>query len=143
MRFAKSGVQYVITIARGENVIESLTRFAAAEGVLNAHFTAIGAVEFVSCGYYALDEKKYHFRQYNELLEVASATGNIMLKDGAPFVHLHAIFTDTENSAFGGHIEEMRVGVTLEIILTPLQSELSREHDEAIGLFLISCPKAD
>ena len=62
-----------------------------------------------------------------------------MLKDGAPFVHLHAIFTDTENSAFGGHIEEMRVGVTLEIILTPLQSELSREHDEAIGLFLISC----
>lgn len=139
MRHTKTGAGYVLVLQKGENVIESITSFCAAEGIENAHFSAIGAVEFVSCGYYALNERKYYFTQYNELLEVASGTGNVMLKNGAPFVHLHAVFTNTRNEAFGGHVEEMRVGVTLEVMLTPLPSSLSREHDEDIGLFLISC----
>lgn len=141
MRYQKSGDRYIITIKKGENVIESLTAFANEHGIENAHFSAIGAVEHASCGYYALNEKKYHFKQYDALLEVVSATGNIMLKEGAPFVHLHAVFTGTDNAAFGGHVEEMRVGVTLEVVLTPLPSALAREHDEEIGLFLISCPE--
>lgn len=124
---------------KGENVIESITRFSKAEGIQNAHFSAIGAVEFVSCGYYSLPEKKYYFKQYDEMLEVVSATGNVMLKDGQPFIHLHAVFTNTDNTAFGGHVEEMRVGVTLEIIVTVLDSQLSRELDENIGLHLINC----
>lgn len=140
MRFHKASGTYIITIDKGEEVIKSLTQFAADHEIENAHFSAIGAVEYVSCGYYALDEKKYYFKQYEQLLEVASATGNIMLKNGAPFVHLHAIFTNSDNAAFGGHVEEMRVGVTLEVMLTPLQSSVSRTHDDPIGLFLINCP---
>ena len=143
MRFQKSEGTYVITIAKGEAVIETLTTFCASEGITNAYFSAIGAVEYASVGYYALAEKQYHFTEYAEMLEVASATGNIMLKNGAPFVHLHAVFTNTKNEAFGGHVKEMRVGVTLEVVLTPLQSTLAREHDEAIGLFLIQCPPSD
>ncbi|MEX0917840.1 MAG: PPC domain-containing DNA-binding protein [Candidatus Paceibacterota bacterium] len=141
MQYQKTANEYVIVLQQGENVIETLTRFCTEENIENAYFRAMGAVEHVSCGYYALDEKRYYFKQYDQLLEVASATGNIMLKEGVPFVHLHAIFTDTENNAFGGHVEEMRVGVTLEVILTPLASSLTREHDDKIGLFLISCPQ--
>lgn len=121
-------------------MIKTLTSFSNAHGIQNAHFSAIGAVEYVSCGYYSLVEKKYYFKQYDELVEVVSSTGNIMLKDGVPFVHLHAVFTDTDNNAFGGHVEEMRVGVTLEVILVPLQSSVSRVHNDNIGLFLINCP---
>lgn len=140
MRYQKTDTAYILTLAKGENVIETITTFCAAHDIKNAHFSAIGAVEYVSCGYYALDEKKYHFMQYTDLVEVVSGTGNVMLKEGAPFVHLHAVFTDTNNNAFGGHVEEMRVGVTLEVILTPLHSSLTRVHDEKIGLFLINCP---
>lgn len=139
MQCKKTSNEYVVVLEKGENVIESLTRFCQQENIQNGHFHAIGAVEYVSCGYYALDEKKYHFTQYDQLLEVVSATGNIMLKDGAPYVHLHAVFTDTYNNAFGGHVEEMRVGVTLEVMLTPLDSSFTREQDEEIGLSLISC----
>ncbi len=130
---------YVLILDKGEPVIESIIRFAEAENIKNAHFSAIGAVDRVSCGYYALDEKQYHFKQYDQMLEVVSATGNVMLKEGKPFVHLHAVFTDTDNVAFGGHVEEMRVGVTLEVMMIVLDSELSRKHNEEIGLYLISC----
>jgi len=139
MQYKKANDTYIITINKGESVIETLTEFAKEHEIHNAHFSAIGAVEYVSCGYYALDEKKYYFTQYDQLIEVVSATGNIMLKDRSPFIHLHAIFTDMRNNAFGGHVEEMRVGVTLEVILTPLQSSVERTHDDAIGLFLINC----
>ena len=63
-----------------------------------------------------------------------------MMKDGEPFVHMHGIFTGTDNKAFGGHVKEMGVGVTLEVILTPLASSLDRQPNDDIGLFLISCP---
>lgn len=137
MKYQKEDNDYIITIDKGENVIESITNFCIEHNIDNAYFRGIGAVEFASCGYYALEEKKYYFTKYDELIEVASATGNVMLKDGKPFVHLHAVFTDTTNNAFGGHVEEMRVGVTFEIILTPLSSKIERKHDECIGLFLI------
>lgn len=139
MNHRKTDRGYIVILDKGEAVIKSLTRFCQVEGIKNAHFSAIGAVEFVSCGYYSLPEKKYYFKQYEEMLEVVSATGNVILKDGQPFVHLHAVFTDTDNNAFGGHVEEMRVGVTLEVIVTLLDSNLSREHDDNIGLYLISC----
>lgn len=140
MQYHNTDGIYIITISKGEEVVASITNFCKQENIQNAHFTAIGAVEHASCGYYDLPEQQYHFTQYDQLLEVVSATGNIMLKNGAPFVHLHALFTDTSNAAFGGHVEEMRVGVTLEVILTPLTSSIDRRHDPKIGLFLINCP---
>jgi len=127
----------IIRLDKGENVVRSLTDFCSENNITNATFTGIGAVEHLTCGYYALHEKQYHFTDYNELIEVVSLTGNVMLKDGKPFIHVHGVFTDTKNSAFGGHIVEMRVGVVLEVVLTPLESTLERKLDECIGLALI------
>jgi len=143
MKHTHTDDRYLITIDQGENFIESLTAFAKKHDIKNAAFTGIGAVDYIKCGYYHLSEKKYHFTEYNSLCEVVSLTGNIALKESTPFVHAHGVFTDEENKAFGGHIEEMRVGVTLEIALTPLATEIERKLDEDIGLFLLDLPEQD
>lgn len=142
MQYTTKEKTHIIKLEKGENVMETLTTYCKEHKIKNGYFRGIGAVEYVKCGYYALDEKTYHFTEYNALYEVVSATGNVMLKDDEPFIHLHAVFTDTTNQAFGGHVEEMRVGVTLEIILEELDTSISREYDEEIGLFLISCNRA-
>ena len=139
MKYTKTGNTYVIKVERGEEVMKTLTEFCKSEGIDNGYFRGIGAVEWVSCGYYELETKTYHFKQYNELVEVVSMTGNVALKDGKPFLHVHAVFTDTDNQAFGGHVEEMRVGVVLEIVLEVLPTKVKRELDEEIGLFLMRC----
>ncbi len=141
MKYTQADNTFVINIEKGEELISTLTTFCIEHGVVNAHFRGIGAVQGLSCGYYALDEKKYYFTQYSELVEVASLTGNIMLKEGKPFVHVHGVFTDTSNTAFGGHIENMTAGVVVEIILQVLPSRIGRELNEEIGLFLLSCGK--
>lgn len=139
MQYTKTDNTYVLKLERGERVIETLTGWCAEVGINNATLSAIGAVEQVSCGYYELANKTYHFTTYPELVEVVSLTGNVMLKEGSPFLHVHAVFTDTNNQAFGGHVEEMTVGVVLEVIVTQLDTSIERLHDEQIGLFLMNC----
>lgn len=141
MQFARVNDTYVVKIAAGEFVGETLRALAKAEGIQNGYFSGIGAVDELTCGYYALHEKQYHFTTYNDLVEVVSLSGNIMLKEGEPFIHMHGVFTDTKNQAFGGHIVDMRVGVTLEVVLTPLPSAFARVLDEHCGLALIDLPE--
>ena len=137
MQYTNTDGIFIIKIERGEDVITTLTNFCKQHTIENASFTGIGAVEQLTCGYYALDEKKYYFKDYDEMVEVVSLTGNVMLKDAEPFIHAHGVFTNTDNVAFGGHIVEMRVGVVLEVMLTPLSSKVERLHNDCIGLYLM------
>jgi len=102
-----------------------------------ASLSGIGAVTQVVCGYYALDAREYRFITYPELYEVVSLTANVALKDGKPFVHTHAVFSDTHNHTFGGHVASMVVGVTLEIFVDTYPTALHRQYDDATGLYLL------
>jgi uncharacterized protein len=137
MKHKQVDTVYILKIEQGEEVIAELTQFCTEQGVTNASIVGLGAVDWIQCGYYDLETKEYVFQEYDGLYEVLSATGNVMLKEGKPMVHLHATFSDTENRAFGGHVAAMRVGVVLEVILTPLSSAIERKLDEEIGLFLM------
>lgn len=139
MKFSKSGDTYIINLEKGEDVFNKLIELAESEGVQNASLSGIGAVEGLTCGYYALSEKEYHFTDYPNLVEVVSLTGNIMLKEEKPFLHVHGVFTGTDNQAFGGHVKSMQVGVTLEVILKVYQTKIERKLNEDIGLFLMNC----
>lgn len=140
MQYQDTNRGYLVVINKTEDVISTLTDFAKAKNISNGVFRGIGAVESLTCGYYNLSEKEYHFKKYEQMLEVVNMTGNVMLKDGEPFIHVHGVFTDETNNAFGGHIKEMTVGVTLEVYLETLDSNCDRQRDEDIGLFLINCP---
>jgi uncharacterized protein len=137
MQYQKLDNTYVIKLEKGEAVIDTLTKFCMSEKIANAEFSGIGAVKGLTCGYYELEEKKYYFTDYPDLVEVVSLTGNVFLKDDKPFIHMHGVFTDTKNQAFGGHISEMTVGVVLEVMLRPLNGNIKRTLDTCIGLALI------
>jgi len=137
MRHQKIDEKYIIRIDKGEKVIETLTNWCKENSVQTGLISGIGAIKWASFGYYSLEEKKYYFKEYNEPLEVISMQGNVAVKDGEPFLHVHAVFSDEKNDAFGGHIEEMIVGVVLEVVLEPLSKEIVRKHDECIGLYLM------
>ena len=129
----------IITLARGENVIETLTAFCANENITAAVFQGIGAVERVKIGYYDLGKREYFFRDEAGVFEVASMQGNVALVDGKPFIHAHAVLSrcDATCKCIGAHIKEAFVAVTLEIYLTPLDISVSRKIDEDIGLKLL------
>ncbi|MFM2415235.1 MAG: hypothetical protein RI911_928, partial [Candidatus Parcubacteria bacterium] len=58
--------EYILRLARGERVHETIQAFCVKEGIATGWFTALGAIEHIELGFYALKEKAYHFKHYEE-----------------------------------------------------------------------------
>lgn len=134
--------RYVLRLLKDEDVLPAITDFCARKGILSASFRAIGAVKQAKIGYYDLASKQYGSKMYEDEMEVASMTGNVVQVDGKPFVHVHAVLSGikkgTENQPVGGHVFEAKVAVTLEVELTAYNETISRELDDDTGLKLLN-----
>ena len=135
---------FFLVFSRGEDFMETLTRFCEENEVHWAQFQAIGAVEDVEIGYYDLETRRYVFRIEEGPFEVASMDGNIAeMAEELPVVHAHAVLSRCDESleCIGAHIKEAYVAVTLEVYMTPLETSLSRKMDDSVGLKLLDiCP---
>ena len=139
MKAKSNGKAHVIIHERGDNVIETITKYCADNNIASGVFTGIGAVERVKIGYYDLAKREYFFRDEKGVFEVASMNGNVALVEGKPFIHAHAVLSRCDESCecIGAHIKEAFVAVTLEVFLTSIDISLGRELDESIGLKLL------
>jgi hypothetical protein len=133
------GAQRAIAVIydAGDEVIASLQDFARAHSIDAAHFTAIGAFESATLGYFSWEKKDYLRIPVQEQVEVLTLAGDIALKDGQPKVHAHVVLGRRDGATLGGHLLEARVRPTLELMLTESPSYLKRVHDPETGLALI------
>lgn len=140
MKHTSNNRHHTIVLARGEEVITTLTEFCEKNGIKNAVFQGVGAVEHVEIGYYSLAKKEYFFQKPDGEFEVSSMQGNVALVDNKPFIHAHAVLSRCDESlaTIGGHIKAAHVAVTLEIFMIALESSFERALEDAIGLKLIS-----
>ncbi len=75
----------------GDEVIAGLQKVAVEHKLAASCFTAIGAFEEVTLGFFELEEKDYQKMDFKEQLEVLSLIGDISLKDSQPQIHAHAV----------------------------------------------------
>lgn len=67
-------------------------------------------------------------------MQVISLLGNVALVDSKPFVHAHVSVGSRDYQAHIGHLSEATVLPTLELFLTELNGELTREMNSTTGL---------
>lgn len=137
MQFTKVNDHYVIRLQRTESVHEVLHTFLQEQGITAGTLQAIGAVEQPTISFYELATKTYNKQTLNGEYEVLSLLGNISLKDGKPFAHMHITLGDSTFATIGGHLNDAIVSITLEVIITPLATTLNRVFDEETGLHLL------
>jgi len=96
----------------------------------------IGAVSSLKVGYYNQDEKQYTTAlEITKKLEINACIGNISIKDGKPFAHLHITCSDHDGNTVGGHLMPGAVVFAAEAIITECQGdELIRQTDAETGL---------
>ncbi len=128
---------YALIFDKGDEVIAALTGFAKAEGLVGAHFTAIGAFSRVTLGFFDRARKDYTKIPLPEQVEVLSLVGDVALQDGEPKIHAHVVVGKADGTAHGGHLLDARVWPTLELVLTESPRELARRSDRESGLALI------
>lgn len=128
---------WVLIFDTGDEVVATLTRFAAEQKITAASFTAIGAFSNATLGYFDWETKKYEPVSVAEQAEVVTLLGDITLDDGKPKVHAHASLARRGGAMVGGHLMNAGVRPTLEVILTKSPKHLERQFDPAAGIALI------
>ena len=141
MEYKRIENKIVFRLEMGEGLMESTQRIATVENVKLASINGIGACSKIEMGYIDLSIKEYVFKTFEGNLEILQATGNITLKDGEPFPHIHISVANEECKAFGGHLNEAIISATFEGVMQIMDHEINREFNEDLGLALMNvCP---
>jgi uncharacterized protein len=129
---------YAVILDTGEEAMDSLKRFLAAEKVLAAQLTAIGAFSDAVLLYFDWGKKQYQRIPVTEQVEVASLIGDVAEgPSGVAELHVHLVLGKRDGTAMAGHLGEAHVRPTLEVIVTESPAHVRKKKDPETGLALI------
>ncbi len=127
----------IYRLLKGDSLVDGVLDIAKGERVRTGSVQGVGGVDTLRLAYFNRDAKKYEEHDYREFLEVASLVGNVTLKDGKPFLHIHGTFGRRDMSAIAGHVISATVSPTLEVVVIPTRNTALRRFDDETGLNLI------
>jgi len=141
MRFRRFDDRYQLRFESGESLADKLIPWLTAQGIGYATMTGLGAVSHAAVSYWNARTREYEQHQLSEQLEIVSLVGNVTMKDGAPFTHIHVTLGRHDLSILGGHLNDLMVNPNLEIELRPESAAVERALEEASGLYLMDLPE--
>ena len=136
MQYKRMKDTYAVRLDVGEEVMEALKKLAEAERIRAAEVSAIGATDWAVVGVFDKEAGAYRKEELNRLMEITSLMGNITEMEGKPYIHLHAMLADQDHGIHGGHVIEMRVGLTCEMFVRVMEGAIGREHSDELGINL-------
>lgn len=138
----KPGAIYMGRFPKGGDIIRALEDYCGEHGIRAAWVNVIGALDQATISYYDQAKHQYFHKELSGEYEIASCSGNISLRDGKPFAHLHIVLSDTEYQTLGGHLWPGTVSVfSAEFVIFELDNvvedgDLERCPDPETGLAL-------
>lgn len=141
MEFVEVKDGYFLRLFKDQFVNAELAQFALDKKIKSAFFHGLGALKNSELGFYHLHKKEYQKELFTDESELLNLTGNISWLEDKPIIHSHVTLGDDKFRAFGGHLFEGQVAVTVEIYLKLFDVKVERRFVEDIGLNLLSfCP---
>ena len=135
MEYKRENEKYFIKLEKGEEVIKTLTLFCYQNDIKSGIISGIGGANEVTVKFFDIDKKEYVPKDFSaKNFEILSLTGNVSLVEEKPFIHIHAIFGDSEYKIFGGHLSKAVIGITAEIEIRKTEHVLIRKPDSEFGL---------
>jgi predicted DNA-binding protein with PD1-like motif len=128
---------YLLVFHTGQEVMKGLLAFARKHKLVAGHLTGIGAISDAVIGYFDPEKKTYLRLHEPGQHEVLSLTGNLALYDNEPFYHVHVALDLRDGSDRGGHLFEMTVRPTVELVLNTYPKAVRRRIDSEWDLPLL------
>ena len=129
--------QYAVIFYQGDEAFSGLAEFAEKYHVTSAHFTAIGALNRATLGWFDPQRKMYKKIPINGQHEVIGMSGDIALYQGKPSVHTHMVVGSPDGTTRAGHVLEAYVSPTLEVMVTVDPIAMQKRFDPETDLTLI------
>lgn len=140
LRFARFPNRFVLRLEKGEDILNSIKRFAAKQKIKAGFFEGIGSLSKVKLGHYDFKTKEYHWELFEDDLEILTLSGNIATMDKAPLPHAHVTLGRRDFTMIGGHLDEGSSANMVEIVLRKAPGKLVKAKDETVGLNLLQLP---
>jgi uncharacterized protein len=129
--------QYAVIFYQGDEAFSGLVEFAEKYHVTSAHFTAIGALNGATLGWFDPRRKMYKKIPVHGQHEVIGMSGDIALFQGKPVVHTHMVVGSPDGTTHAGHVLAAYVSPTLEVMVTEDPVTMQKRFDPETDLTLI------
>lgn len=129
--------QFLLRIKPGYELFNSLLNFAKKYKINSGFFYGIGASKKCLIGRYNEKKKDYDWLEIKKQMEIGSLIGNLTLKEGHYYLHIHATLGDENLRTISGHLKELIVFPTCEIMFFVFKNRIKREFNKITGLYLI------
>ena len=138
MEYKRFADKIIFRLETGEELMSSIEQISKKEGLGLATVNGIGACSQIEMGYIVLSEKQYTFKEFTGNMEILQTTGNVTLKNGSPFAHIHINIADEDCRSFGGHVKSAIISATFEGVLNIIDDEIHREMNDDVGIALMN-----
>jgi hypothetical protein len=130
-------------LEKGSDLYNSITRIIHENHIRVGRVTGMGALQRARLAYYDQKTMKYSEIVFAEPMEIVSLYGNISMKDGKSFAHVHVVLSDEKGNGKGGHLLPGEAPVfACEIVIEEFDGpDLVRTVDENTGLALWAAEK--
>jgi hypothetical protein len=136
MIYKKFGEKYIVRVEKGEELVGALKNFCQEEKIRLGMISGLGAANRITLGLFKTDTKKYFPKEFSGDHELASVLGNISQMNGEVYLHLHAVVSDKDCQAFGGHLNSAIISGTFEGVIEKIDGEINRKYNKETGLNL-------
>jgi predicted DNA-binding protein with PD1-like motif len=107
---------FEVRFAAGDEIVSGLNDLVAKHGITAGHITGIGGLApGALLGWGDPDVGGFKKIEIRDKTEIVSLTGDIALRNGMPFVHVHMIVGSADGSTKAGHLLEAHVAPLAEI----------------------------
>lgn len=126
---------YVFRVPEGVELISYLSEFAAKNNILLGAIMVLGMLKDPIIGYFDKEQGRYRENSLKGTYELASSIGNISLRDGKPFIHLHVVLGGPNGETYSGHLLRAEVYIA-EVIIFELTGGKPLERKQYGSLWL-------
>ena len=128
---------FVLRIKPNEELFSSILNFAKQNKIKSGFFYGLGACQKCILGRYNEKTKNYNWKKINKQMEIGNLVGNLTIKENEPYLHIHAVLSDKNLKAISGHLKEMIIYPTCEIMFFKFDKLIKRKFNSLTGLYLI------
>ncbi len=128
---SERGRVFVFRIPGEAELLDYLNKFLEANNVKMGSIFILGSLKRVKLAYLDVKTGEYIINEMEGFYELLGL-GNVSLKEGKPFAHVHIVLGDREGRAYMGHLAEGVVFVA-EVVILEFTGEDSLERRREHG----------
>ncbi len=106
---------FMVHFGQDDEILSGLTELAEQHHITSAYISGLGGLSTGLLGWGDPANGAFRKIPVDKKAELVSAVGNISMRDGKPYVHIHAVVAFSDGSTKGGHMIEANVAPIAEI----------------------------